>query len=390
MVISSIDLMDKKAVQLVQGKEKVLERDNPLELAREFNKFGETAVIDLDAAMGQGNNHSVIRELCKITECRVGGGIRDVETAKATIALGASRIIIGTKAFENDEINFDFLKSLNEAVEKSRIILAIDVMGDEIVTRGWKHRTGINVFEAVKELEPYASEFLFTCVEKEGKMQGADIEAITRLKQSTKRRITAAGGIHTLEQIQYLASIDVDVQLGMALYTGKINLEEAFEVCVDWNKGNGLVPVIAQDKGGQVLMLAYASRESIRKTFETGNMTYFSRSRNKLWLKGESSGHTQKVLRLRMDCDKDTILAVVEQTGVACHFECYSCFGDRQFTIDELNEILKKNPKLQKEPAEEGPISQAAARLQDYLISLQQHNITLEEVLLELRTQRYK
>jgi len=92
----------------------------------------------------------------------------------------------------------------------------------------------------------------------------------------------------------------------------------------------GLVPVVVQDaKTKEVLMLAYANEEALRKTFETGYAHYWSRSRKKLWMKGETSGNVQKVVEVRIDCDNDAILYIVEQKGVACHTGNYSCFYRR-------------------------------------------------------------
>lgn len=100
------------------------------------------------------------------------------------------------------------------------------------------------------------------------------------------------------------------------------------ELKLDFKKAGGLIPVIAQDYAtGEVLMLAYINEEAWEKTLETGKMTYFSRSRNKLWLKGESSGHVQIVKEIRVDCDSDTVLVKVDQLGgAACHEGYKSCF----------------------------------------------------------------
>ncbi|UCE05742.1 MAG: bifunctional phosphoribosyl-AMP cyclohydrolase/phosphoribosyl-ATP diphosphatase HisIE [bacterium] len=346
MIIPSIDLMNGKAVQLKQGKEKVLERDNPIDLAKDFNKYNEIVVIDLDAAMGNGNNDTVIKQICSIADCRVGGGIRHPERAKELISWGASKIIIGSKAFEKDQINHEFLTSLNSAIGKQHIIIAIDAFEGEIVTQAWKHKTGLKLFDVVKELEEYASEFLYTCVEKEGGLQGTNLDTIEKLRQITTNQLTVAGGVTTMEEIRKLAKLDVDVQLGMAIYTGKIKLEEAFIESLNWK--SDLIPTITCDSDGQVLMLAYSNKESLYKTYENGRMWYFSRSRNRLWMKGETSGHDQDLIKIRNDCDSDALLATVRQEGVACHQGSYSCFGDKKFSLNDLYRVVKdrfENPQ---------------------------------------------
>lgn len=339
MIIPSIDLMNGKAVQLKQGKEKMLERQDAIGLAREFNKYNEIAVIDLAAAMGRGHHSEIIREICGFADCRVGGGIKDVHRAREVISWGATKIIIGSKAFENDQINHEFLRELTSAIPKQRIVIAIDAFEGEIVTQAWKHRTGLGLFEVVKRLEAYCSEFLYTCVEKEGGLQGTDLETIEKLRQATDLQLTVAGGVTTIDEIRKLAALGVDAQLGMAIYTGRIQLADGFIESLNWK--SDLLPTITCDEAGQVLMLAYSNRESLKRTFETGKMWYFSRSRNRLWQKGETSGNVQEMIKIRNDCDSDALLATVRQKGVACHLGSYSCFGDKHFNLNELYDVIK-------------------------------------------------
>jgi len=338
MIIPSIDLMNGKAVQLKQGKEKILERKNVLDLAKEFSKYGEIAVVDLDAALGKGNNLELIRKICKIADCRVGGGIRTIEKANEILQLGAKKIIIGTKASP------EFLKQL----PKDRLIVAVDAKNGYVVTRGWTKKTKQRPQQLIKKLEPYCSGFLFTNVDKEGLMQGVDFKIIKKLRSLTNNKLTVAGGISSVDEIKKLEDLGADSQLGMALYTGKINLSEAYASLLDFGKNNGLIPTITQDDKKQVLMLAFSNKESLLKTFKTGKATYFSRSRRKLWQKGQTSGNYQKILRVKYDCDKDTLLFIVKQKNVACHEGRYSCFEDKGFCFEDLYEIISDrivNPK---------------------------------------------
>ena len=267
MIIPSIDLMDGKAVQLKQGKEKVLEREDVIELAKYYSRFGELAVIDLDAAMDTGkDNEELIYKICKIAKCRVGGGIRTVEKAKRMLANGADKIIIGTAADEN------FLSKL----PKDRVIVAIDSRNGKITVEGWKTDTEVSTQTQVQRFGDFCSGFLYTIVEKEGMLQGTNIEAYKEIRKITNKPIVAAGGITTTDEIKELEKLNISSQLGMSIYTGKINLEDAFIACLNFDKfKDGLIPTIVQDKfTKQVLMLAYSNEESVKKSLKEGHRNY--------------------------------------------------------------------------------------------------------------------
>jgi len=335
MLIPSIDLMNGKAVQLIGGKKKELEEKNVYDLAKKFSRLGDIAVIDLDAALGKCQNERIIEKLCSKYNCRVGGGIRSKEKAMRILNFGAKKIIIGTKADKK------FLKEL----PKSRIIVAIDSKENKVLANGWKTKTSKSPKEKIKELKNYCTGFLFTDVSKEGKLEGANIKKAAELRKATPQKMdfTYAGGISTIEEIAELNKLNINAQIGMAIYKNKIKLADAFISCLKFN--NGLIPTIVKNEN-QVLMLAYSNKDSIKKSLETGKATYFSRSRNTLWRKGETSGNFQTLQRTYFDCDSDALLFDVTQKNNACHLEQFSCFGGKEFSLQSLYEKLQNRKEF--------------------------------------------
>jgi len=334
MLIPSIDLMNGKAVQLKQGKEKVIERDDVFELLEEFSLFGEVAIIDLDAALGTGSNKDLIKKLLKVHSCRVGGGIRDLETAREYIKSGASKIIIGTNCRQ------DWVKKLS----KDLLIFAIDAKGDYWSTQGWKTTEKEKVLDLIPELSEHCSEFLYTQVEKEGLLQGIDKERILQVINESKVPVTIAGGITDLEDIQWFTNLGANGQIGMSIYSGRLNLIDCFLCQVDFEK-LPMIPTIVQDVDSEkVLMLAYSNQESLTQALSSKKGIYWSRSRNQLWEKGLTSGSTQELVKADIDCDGDTLLFRVKQTDNACHFERYSCFASqtKDFNLNQLTKLLQK------------------------------------------------
>ena len=226
MIIPCIDLMDGKVVQLVQGREKALEGDSPEEMLRRFSGFPEIQVIDLDAAMGRGSNDELVRLLAAKAVTRVGGGVRTAGRARALREQGAHRVIVGTSAFTANGVNESFLGELRDAIGRERVVVAVDSKDGRIVVKGWQATTPLVAEEVLNLLEPYCSGFLCTYVDKEGMMQGTDLEWFRRLRAATTLELTAAGGITTMEEVRALAEMGVHVALGMAIYTGRLSLKE--------------------------------------------------------------------------------------------------------------------------------------------------------------------
>lgn len=226
MIIPCIDLMDGKVVQLVQGREKALEAGTPEQMIERFAAFSEIQVIDLDAALGRGSNDAIVGYLASHATTRIGGGVRTIERARTLIAQGARKVIIGTAAFTSTGIDEPFLASLAGAIGRDRIIIALDSHAGRIVIKGWQESTALIAEDVLHSLEPYCSGFLCTYVDKEGMMQGTDLDWFRRVRAATALELTAAGGITTLDEVRALAAMDIHAALGMAIYTGRLSLEQ--------------------------------------------------------------------------------------------------------------------------------------------------------------------
>lgn len=230
MIIPCIDLMDGKVVQLVQGRDKALEVDAPLLILEKFKAFPEIQVIDLDAAIGRGSNDDLVRLVASRAASRVGGGVRSMERAKALVEQGAHKVIVGTAAFHKAGVNEDFLCSLGSAIGRDRLVIALDSKDGRIVVKGWREATELRAERVIQQLEPYCAGVLCTYVDKEGMMQGTDLEWFRRLRAATSLEITAAGGITTLDEVRALLAMNVHAALGMAIYTGRLDLAELVEL----------------------------------------------------------------------------------------------------------------------------------------------------------------
>ena len=224
MLIPSIDLQGGRIVQLVQGERLAVESADVDGWIRRFASFSKVQLIDLDAAKGEGANEALVARICGLLPCRVGGGIRSVGRASAVLDLGATHVIVGSSFFRDDSVDLDFAGRLAAAVDPARVIAAVDSRAGRVVIHGWRTALAINAVEAMRALEPFVSEFLYTHVDREGLMQGTDLDAIRSVRAATVRRVTAAGGITTMAEVEQLGALGVDAVVGMAIYTGRMKL----------------------------------------------------------------------------------------------------------------------------------------------------------------------
>jgi phosphoribosyl-ATP pyrophosphohydrolase/phosphoribosyl-AMP cyclohydrolase len=319
MIIPSVDIQSGNAVQLVGGKSLAIDAGDPLPIAERFGLVGEIAVIDLDAALGVGSNSVQIEQMLSVADCRVGGGIRTLESAIRWLDNGAQKIIIGTAA----------QPELLRKLPKHRIIAALDGVDGEVHDEGWQRATGRSVTDRMEELLPYVGGFLVTMIEREGRLVGSDLEFARSLRKTAGvAKLTIAGGVATVEEIRELDEMGIDAQVGMALYSGKFDLASALTAILKSDRPDGLWPTVVTNEQGVALGLCYSNEESLRIALSEKAGVYFSRSRG-LWRKGSTSGNRQKLINVDLDCDRDTLRFTVRQEGdVFCHNGSATCWGD--------------------------------------------------------------
>jgi len=222
MLIPSIDLMGGKIVQLVQGERKALEFDNFEYWVNRFAAYPTVQLIDLDAAIGKGSNEVLIAHFCERLPCQVGGGIRSIEAVERMFRAGAKKVIVGSALLKDGAVNLAAAQQFAQAAAPERLIVAVDSRGGKVSIHGWKKEVDLTPEQMMHETEAYCGGFLYTHIDTEGLMKGIPIDVIQRLRAVTTRKLIAAGGIRSQEEIDQLHAMGVDAVVGMALYTGAI------------------------------------------------------------------------------------------------------------------------------------------------------------------------
>lgn len=210
--------MEGKVVQLVQGSRKALEFDDLQHWIDRFSKYPLVQVIDLDAAMGRGDNQNLVRTIARQIPCQVGGGIRTIDSARATLDLGARRVILGSSLISQGAINVPFARDLSAQIGPEKLVFAIDSRGGYVSIKGWQESTPIKANEMVRALDPFCTAFLYTNIDTEGLLKGIPLDIVRELRQATSHRLIAAGGIRSQHEVDALDSIEVDAVVGMAIY----------------------------------------------------------------------------------------------------------------------------------------------------------------------------
>jgi len=222
VLIPSIDLMEGKIVQLVQGSRKALEFENIQDWIDRFSKYPLVQVIDLDAALGKGDNQNLVRKIASQIPCQVGGGIRSLEAARAMLDLGAPRVILGSSLISQGTINSAFAQEIAARLGLERLVFAVDSRGGYVSIKGWLQATPVRTADMISTLDPFCGTFLYTHIDTEGLLEGIPLEVVRGLRATTSRRFIAAGGIRSQKEVDTLHALGVDAVVGMAIYRNLI------------------------------------------------------------------------------------------------------------------------------------------------------------------------
>jgi len=222
MLIPSIDLMGGKVVQLVQGKKKALEFDDLQYWIDRFLPYPTVQLIDLDAAMGKGENTALIHQICQHLPVQVGGGIRSVESVSKMLQAGAKKVIIGSALLKQGKVDEEMAQEMAHYASPARLLFAVDSRGGKVSIKGWQEGTELTPAAMMRQTEAYCSGYLYTHIDTEGTMSGFPMEVIAPLKAATSRKLIVAGGIKSMEEVNHLDAEGVDAVVGMAVYTGAL------------------------------------------------------------------------------------------------------------------------------------------------------------------------
>ena len=341
IIFPAIDIQDGKCVRLYKGDFATAHTvaKDPLETALAFSKAGAKYLhtVDLDGARtGLCHNSDIFFRLAKETDLRVevGGGIRDMKTLDRYLSGGIYRCVLGSAALKDPEFVRLAVKEYGR-----RIAVGIDARDGMVAAEGWLETSQVSYLEMARRMEDIGVQvIIFTDIGRDGMLSGPNLEQLSALSGAVSCDIVASGGMRDIQNIKDTAALSLYGAIcGKSLYSGTLDLAqaiqtaqrpaEAIEDLEEYFAKSALVPAVVQENGsGEVLMLAYMNAEALRRTVETGETWFWSRSRRCYWHKGATSGHVQKVTAIYGDCDKDTLVIKVDQTGAACHTGAHSCF----------------------------------------------------------------
>ena len=357
-IIPTIDISKGRAVLVNKGNV-LTDNGDPFERAKELSINSDFQVADIDAAKGTGSNSEIIKQISNKYSCYVAGGIRSLDKANYFLSENAKRIVIGTSVFNTD---------LLEKIPSNRLILAFDIDDKfNLLFKGRTEPTTKNLFDVLEQNKKYLSAVTITFHNIEGTGKGIDIEKVKKIKQylidqKLESRLVVAGGISSVQEVKDLLDMDVCPQFGYALWKKLFTLGDIYSSIMNYDKLKKfqtdtqptLVPCIIIRNDGMPLSLTYTDKDGIKETVDSKELVIYSRSKNKRWKKGTESGNVQHLIQVSFNCDRTSLLYVVEGNNF-CSKDKVSCFNYRNPSrggMEFLEEIIKATFAENKEDAE--------------------------------------
>lgn len=362
-IIPCLDMKDGRVVKGIRFRD-LRDQGDPVALAQRYAAAGADELMVLNIAGASGDRHVTLAALKRIAASvsipiTLGGGITGASDVKDALEAGAAKVSINTAAVEQPSL----LRELVAEFGSRRIVLSVDAGrsagGWEVVIAGGHKRTGIDAVEWCRQGEAAGvSEILLTSVDQDGTGEGYDIDLIKAVTGVVSIPVIASGGAGNPQHLADALRAGADAVLAASIFhqdewpiprvkrwlhrqgfTVKLPADQhAWLDEIQWNE-DGLVPVVVEAYDG-TRMLGYADRAALKKTMDTGYLWLYSRSRGRLWQKGETSGNRQRVLAIDIDCDADAVRVKVAPEGPTCHTGNDSCFFDRVWTAAEEDASL--------------------------------------------------
>ncbi len=317
-----LELRNGRAVFLDGQGQTTVESSDPLALAGELHRYGPVVVIDRDAAAGTGENKALVTELCRRVEVIVGGGIRTIKEADHYLRAGAEKLIVG----------LDCDPDLTARFPRQRLLVAIDRRPQPAPVPEWQVPEGFDPVAQAKTLRSSGSGILYAS-------DGRDMATLVGLQSQVELPILAFGVVHSAQDVVDLDRSQVDCLLDGAMRR-QIDPAEAFADLLDFDSGNGLLPTVIQDKARQVLGLFYSNKDAVIQSMRSGQATFWSFARGDVSVKESAQGQTLPLVSTALDCRRRALLYTVVTDGPVCHTGTYSCFGDRTFSLETLEDVI--------------------------------------------------
>ncbi|MDR1736958.1 MAG: 1-(5-phosphoribosyl)-5-[(5-phosphoribosylamino)methylideneamino]imidazole-4-carboxamide isomerase [Oscillospiraceae bacterium] len=337
MILPAIDLKDGKCVRLIKGDFSTQHTvsDDPVRVAAQYRADGASwvHVVDLDGALdGKRRNAALVAAIVKAAhpaKVELGGGLRTEEDIEEADSLGVYRFVLGSAAVENPGL----VARTVTRYGARRVAVGVDALDGMVKTRGWREGTNLTDTELAAGLADLGVKTLiYTDIATDGVLSGPSLERLAQIRDAFGGEVIASGGVSSVADVTALRRLRMGgCIIGKALYAGNITVRDAvfagqWELCFVKNE---LIPAVVQDADTrEVLMLGFMNREALRKTLDTGLVTFHSRSRDALWTKGETSGNYLNLKSISPDCDRDTLLIMAKPSGPTCHTGNTSCFFD--------------------------------------------------------------